>query len=95
MGASYDPFATDDYKKLYKYKQLGEHHHKNKDLRTDIQGSLNEKEENKLSPTMWVTMNPQYRLEKMPNHSVFSEGFTGEQGEPVDKIYFRKRDEFS
>jgi len=55
---------------------------------------LDEKPENHLSPGMWLTMNPQYRIDN-EHQSHFKETFKGEVEEPVDKIYFRRRDETS
>ncbi len=44
-----------EYKKLY--KQLGAQN-KNKDVRTEVKGKLDEKPENHLSPGMWMGINP-------------------------------------
>ena len=51
------PFDEDgnEYKKLYKH--LGTQN-RNKDLRRDVKAQLEEKEENKLGPGMWMTLNP-------------------------------------
>eukprot|EP00350_Pseudokeronopsis_sp_OXSARD2_P005036 CAMPEP_0170540282 /NCGR_PEP_ID=MMETSP0211-20121228/308_1 /TAXON_ID=311385 /ORGANISM="Pseudokeronopsis sp., Strain OXSARD2" /LENGTH=103 /DNA_ID=CAMNT_0010842627 /DNA_START=140 /DNA_END=451 /DNA_ORIENTATION=+ len=83
----------EDYKKLY--KKLGENH-KNKDVRIGIKSHLEEKPENNLSPGMWLSMNPQYRMDPSDQkQTVFRDSFKGVAEEPCDKIYFRKKDETS
>jgi hypothetical protein len=44
-----------NYSKIHKMLATN---NKNKDLRENLKGHLNEREENKLSPNMWLTLNP-------------------------------------
>lgn len=61
MLTNQDPGAS--YKKLY--KQLGESHN-NKDVRREVQAKLDERPENKLSPGMWLGVNPSYHYQEKP-----------------------------
>jgi hypothetical protein len=60
-----------------------------------MKGHLEEKPENNTSPSMWLSVNPGYRLEANAAVSHFKETFKGEREEPCDKVYFRKKDELS
>lgn len=82
----------ESYKKVY--KQLGDQH-QNKDLRNAVKAKLDEKPENHISPGMWLTLNPQYRMDEEKQASEAKAQFKGASDEPVDKIYFRRRDEHS
>jgi len=44
-----------NYQKIHKILAVN---NKNKDVREEIKGHLNEKPENQLSPGMWLTLNP-------------------------------------
>ena len=50
-----------NYKKIHKILATN---NKNKDVREEIKGKLNERPENQLSPGMWLTLNPQYTLDQ-------------------------------
>ena len=54
---------------------------------------LDEFLENKLSPTMWMSVNPNYRMENKMDMTQFKATHTGQKDEPTDKVYFRKKDE--
>ena len=75
------------------YKKLGEDH-KNKDVRKKIVHKLTSKPENTLSPSMWIQVNPAYRIEKN-DKTHFADTFKGKRDEDVDKVYFRRKDNLS
>eukprot|EP00347_Sterkiella_histriomuscorum_P017254 403350100 len=88
---SYEEQMDGNYKKIHKILAVN---NKNKDVREEIKDHLNERPENQLSPGMWLTLNPQYSLNQNMK-STFKDDFKGDIEEPVDKIYFRRRDEAS
>ncbi len=51
--------------------------------------------ENQLSPSLWMGVNPSYRLENKMDSTEFRSTFKGVREEEVDKVYFRKMDEVS
>ena len=52
---SFEEQLDGNYSKIHKMLAVN---NKNKDLRENLKDHLNEKEENKLSPNMWLTLNP-------------------------------------
>lgn len=60
--------------------------------RKKVLAKITKKPESQISPCMWQSLNPGYRLEDNNKSTHFSETFKGERKEDVDKVYFRKRD---
>ena len=75
------------------FKKLSEDHY-NKDVRKKVVKTITSKPENLLSPSIWIQMNPAYRLEKN-DKTHFRETFRGKRDEEVDKVYFRRKDNLS
>ena len=80
----------DEWSKLY--KKLGSNHN-NKDIRLRQQDFLDEFLENRLSPTLQQSFNPNYRLDNRMDTTEFRRQYSGRKEEPTDKVYFRKADE--
>ena len=81
-----------DYNKLY--KKLGTDN-RNKDVRRQLQDEVDMYTDNQLSTNMNQNMMPGYTMDKHNQISYFKDTFKGEQEEPVDKIYFRQKDELN
>ena len=60
-------------------------------MRNEIKARLGERPENSLAPYMWGALNPAYRLDEQSD-SRYKETFMGKSEEPVDKVYFRRKD---
>ena len=73
------------------FKKLGKDN-RNKDVRREQQAYLDQYLENQISPTLWCSVNPQYRLDNTMSSTEFRDTYKGIREEPVDKIYFRKAD---
>lgn len=43
---------------------------------------------------MQFNINPSYQIDNIVNESHFRSTFRGERAEDVDKVYFRRRDDF-
>ena len=81
-----------EYTKLY--KQLGSNN-QNKDVRRQLQEEVDMYTDNQLSTNMNINMIPGYTMNKHNQISSFKETFQGKTEEPVDKIYFRQKDEIN
>uniref|UniRef100_A0A7S3IJ96 Uncharacterized protein n=1 Tax=Strombidium inclinatum TaxID=197538 RepID=A0A7S3IJ96_9SPIT len=80
------------YKKLYKH--LG-NDNRNKDVRKQLQGEIDMYTDNQLSTNLHVNHIPGYSMDKFNQVSSFKDTFQGKVEEPVDKIYFRQKDEIN
>ena len=81
------------YNKLYKH--LGPHANNNKDIRRQLQEEVDLYTDNQLGTSMAANMLPGYTLTKHNQISSFKDTFQGKVEEPVDKIYFRQKDEIN
>ena len=73
-------------------KKLGRDN-RNGDVRHQVQGHFDEYIENHLSPGIWQSCNPAYRLENKMDKTEFRSTFQGKKEEATDKVYFRKKDD--
>ena len=103
--STYEDELGGTYNKIH--KTLAQNN-KNKDVRMQVREQLEEKLENQLTIGQNLTINPvrnitnyhilsqrfQLGMEK-DMQSTFKEDFKGKVEEPVDKVYFRRRDEAS
>ena len=80
------------YTKLYKH--LGTDN-RNKDVRRQLQEEVNMYTDNQLSTNLHQNHVPGYTMDKYNQISLFKSTFQGKVEEPVDKIYFRVKDEIS
>ena len=85
-----EPSATKTYGKLYKH--LGPDN-RNKDVRRQLQEEVDMYTDNQLSTNLHVNHIPGYTMDKHNQISSFKDTFLGKTEEPVDKIYFRQKDE--
>ncbi len=83
---------TSDYNKLYKH--LG-NDNRNKDVRRQLQEEVDMYTDNQLSTNLAMNMTPGYTMDKHNQTSSFKDHFQGKAEEPVDKIYFRQKDELN
>merc|ERR1719240_800874 len=81
------------YNKLYKH--LGPHANNNKDVRRQLQEEVDLYTDNQLGVSMATNMMPGYTLTKHNQISSFKDQYQGKVEEPVDKIYFRQKDEIN
>ena len=84
--------TASEYTKLY--KQLGSNN-TNKDVRRQLQEEVDMYTDNQLSTNMNINMIPGYSMNKYNQISSFKDTFQGKTEEPVDKIYFRQKDEIN
>ena len=82
-----------EYSKLY--KQLGPHANNNKDIRRQLQEEIDLYTDNQLGTNLSTNFTPGYTLTKHHQISCFKDQFQGKVEEPVDKIYFRQKDEIN
>ena len=80
------------YNKLYKH--LG-NDNRNKDVRRQLQEEVDMYTDNQLSTNLAMNMTPGYTMDKHNQTSCFKDHFQGKAEEPVDKIYFRQKDELN
>ena len=91
--STYEDELNGTYNKIH--KTLGTNN-RNKDVRMRVREELDEKVENQLTTGMNLTINPRFQLGlEKDMRSTFKDDFRGEVEEPVDKVYFRRRDEAS
>ena len=81
-----------EYTKLYKH--LGSNN-QNKDVRRQLQEEVEMYTDNQLSTNMNINVIPGYTMNKHNQISLMKETFAGKTEEPVDKIYFRRKDEIN
>ena len=81
------------YNKLYKH--LGPHANNNKDIRRQLQEEVDLYTDNQLGVSLTQNFTPGYTLTKHNQISSFKDHFQGKVEEPVDKIYFRQKDEIN
>ena len=81
-----------DYTKLYKH--LGPET-KNKDVRMQLQEEVDMYTDNQLSTSLHQNHIPGYTMDKHNQISQFKDTFKGKTEEPVDKIYFRQKDQIN
>lgn len=81
-----------EYTKLYKH--FGPDR-KNKDVRVQMQGRINEDVTSKLGPLMQLNINPAFQIEQRMDVTQFRDTFKGEKVEETDKVYFRRKDEIT
>ncbi len=81
-----------EYTKLY--KKLAPNN-QNKDVRIQAQGFLDTYIENQISPTLWMQINSNYRLENKMTSTENRDTHTGAKHEVTDKVYFIKKDEMT
>ena len=84
--------AAKEYNKLYKH--LGSNN-RNKDVRRQLQEEVDMYTDNQLSCSLNQNIMPGYTMDKHNQISSFKDTFQGRQEEPVDKIYFRQKDEIN
>ena len=84
---------TGEYTKLY--KQLGAHHHNNKDIRKQLQEEVDAYTDNQLSTSLQQNITAGYSMSKYNQIGTMKSTFQGKVEEPVDKIYFRQKDEIN
>ena len=84
--------STSEYNKLY--RQLGQNN-RNKDVRIQLQEEVDMYTDNQLSTHMSSNFCPGYTMDKHNQISAFKEQFQGKVEEPVDKIYFRQKDDIN
>ena len=80
------------YNKLYKH--LG-NDNRNKDVRQQLQDEVDMYTDNQLSTNMTMNQIPGYTMNKHNQTSTFKDSYKGKADEPVDKIYFRQKDEIN
>ena len=80
------------YNKLY--KQLGPAK-KDKDVRQQLQGEVDMYTDNQLSTALHANHICGYTMNKHNQISDFKDKFKGKVEEPVDKVYFRQKDEIN
>ena len=81
-----------EYTKLY--KKLGTDN-RNKDVRRQLQEEVDMYTDNQLSVNMNQNSTPGYTMDKHNQISLFKQTFKGAMEEPVDKIYFRVKDDIN
>ena len=84
--------AAGEWNKLY--KKLGTQN-KNKDVRKALQEEVDMYTDNQLSTNMHANSIAGYTLAKHNQISDFKSTFQGKVEDPVDKIYFRQKDEIN
>ena len=80
------------YNKLYKHLGPAK---KDKDVRRQLQEEVDMYTDNQLSTSLHANHIPGYTMNKHNQISDFKATFKGKVEEPVDKIYFRQKDEIS
>ena len=90
MGSTKNPKS--EYNKLY--KQLGSNN-RNKDIREQLQEEVDMYTDNQLSTSLNQNMSPGFTMDKHNQISTFKDTFLGKTEEPVDKIYFRVKDDIN
>ena len=89
MGTAKQPA---EYGKLYKH--LG-NDNRNKDMRRQLKEEVNMYTDNQLSTNLHSNHISGYTMDKHNQISSFKDTFKGKCEEPVDKIYFRQKDELN
>ena len=84
--------ADSEYSKLN--KKLGPRNN-NKDVRQQLQEEVDMYTDNQLGTNLTVNFTPGYTMTKHNQISHFKETHQGKVEEPVDKIYFRQKDEIN
>ena len=80
------------YNKLYKHLGPAK---KDKDVRRQLQEEVDMYTDNQLSTSLHANHIPGYTMNKHNQISDFKATFKGKVEEPVDKIYFRQKDEIN
>ena len=83
---------SNTYNKLYKHLGPAK---KDKDVRRQLQEEVDMYTDNQLSTSLHANHIPGYTMNKHNQVSDFKATFKGKVEEPVDKIYFRQKDEIN
>ena len=84
--------AKPEYNKLYKH--LG-NDNRNKDVRQQLQEEVDMYTDNQLSTNLTMNQIPGYTMTKHNQIGTMKDAYRGKAEEPVDKIYFRQKDELN